>query len=101
MACASAGAAAREMLAKAAAASWDVSERDLVLKESRISHPPSGRSASYAEFAAEAAHFAPSSKPRLKDPKAFTLIGTSVPRVDIPAKVNGSAAFGIDAQLPD
>ena len=95
-----AGAAAREMLAKAAAASWDVSERDLVLKESRISHPPSGRSASYAEFAAEAAHFAPSSKPRLKDPKAFTLIGTSVPRVDIPAKVNGSAAFGIDAQLP-
>ena len=95
-----AGAAAREMLAKAAAASWDVSERDLVLKESRISHPPSGRSASYAEFAAAAAHFAPSSKPRLKDPKAFTLIGTSVPRVDIPAKVNGSAAFGIDAQLP-
>ena len=95
-----AGAAAREMLAKAAAASWDVSERDLVLKESHISHPPSGRSASYAEFAAAAAHFAPSSKPRLKDPKAFTLIGTSVPRVDIPAKVNGSAAFGIDAQLP-
>ena len=95
-----AGAAAREMLAKAAAASWDVSERDLVLKESHISHPPSGRMASYAEFAAAAAHFAPSSKPRLKDPKAFTLIGTSVPRVDIPAKVNGSAAFGIDAQLP-
>ena len=95
-----AGAAAREMLAKAAAASWDVSERDLVLKESHISHPPSGRMASYAEFAAAAAHFAPSSKPRLKDPKAFTLIGTSVPRVDIPAKVNGSAVFGIDAQLP-
>ena len=94
-----AGAAAREMLAKAAAASWDVPMRALELKHSRIAHPPSGRSATYAEFAAAAAHFAPSSKPRLKDPEAFTLIGTSVPRVDIPAKVNGSAAFGIDTRL--
>jgi len=95
-----AGAAAREMLAKAAAAAWKVSTRELELAASRISHPPSGREASYAEFAAAAATFQPSSKPRLKDVEAFRLIGTSVPRQDIPAKVDGSAAFGIDAQLP-
>ena len=29
-----------------------------------------------------------------------TLVGTSPPRVDIPAKVNGSAQFGIDIFLP-
>ena len=95
-----AGAAAREMLAKAAAASWDVPERELELNNSRIVHAPSGRSGTYADFALVAAEFSPSSKPRLKQRERFTLIGTSVPRVDVPAKVDGSAAFGIDAQLP-
>ena len=47
------------------------------------------------------AQIPPSSKPRLKDSKAFSLIGTSVKRQDVPTKVDGSAAFGIDAQLPD
>ena len=95
-----AGAAAREMLAKAASAAWDVPVRELVLAESRVSHPGSGRSDTYAAFAAPAAEFSPSSKPKLKDHEAFTLIGKSVPRTDIPAKVDGSAPFGIDAQLP-
>ena len=96
-----AGAAAREMLAKAAAAGWDVPERELVLRNNHILHEPSGRTATYAEFAAAAAEISPSSKPRLKDSKAFSLIGTSVRRQDVPAKVDGSAAFGIDAQPPD
>ena len=96
-----AGAAAREMLAKAAAAHWDVPRRELVLKDSHVFHESSGRTATYAEFADAAAQFAPSSKPKLKDPAAFTLIGTSVRRLDTAAKVDGSAAFGIDAQIPD
>ena len=96
-----AGAAARDMLAKAAAAAWDVPRRELVLRESHISHASTGRTATYAEFAGAAAQFAPSSKPKLKDPAAFTLIGTSVKRLDTPAKVDGTAAFGIDAQVPD
>lgn len=95
-----AGAAAREMLAKAASAAWDVPVRELVLAESRISHAPSGRSDTYASFAAAAGQFTPSSKPKLKHAEAFNLIGKSVPRNDIPAKVDGSATFGIDAQLP-
>ncbi|MXY57432.1 MAG: xanthine dehydrogenase family protein molybdopterin-binding subunit [Gammaproteobacteria bacterium] len=96
-----AGAAARQMLAKAAATAWEVPERELVLRNSHIRHEASGRTATYAEFAAAAAQIPPSSKPRLKDSKAFSLIGTSVKRQDVPAKVDGSAAFGIDAQLPD
>jgi isoquinoline 1-oxidoreductase beta subunit len=36
----------------------------------------------------------------LKDPKDFTLIGTPAKRLDAPAKVNGTARFGIDVRLP-
>ncbi len=96
-----AGAAAREMLAKAAAAAWEVPKRELVQRNSHIRHEPSGRTATYAEFATAAAEITPSSKPKLKDRRAFSLIGTSAKRQDVPAKVDGSAAFGIDARLPD
>ena len=94
-----AGAAAREMLAKAAAAVWQVPERELVLRDSRISHAGSGRDAPYAEFAATAAQFTPSTKPALKAPADYRLMGTSAPRLDLPAKVDGTALFGIDAQV--
>jgi isoquinoline 1-oxidoreductase beta subunit len=36
----------------------------------------------------------------LKDPKDWTFIGKSVPRVDVPAKVDGTAVYGIDLTLP-
>ncbi|MBT8221374.1 MAG: molybdopterin-dependent oxidoreductase, partial [Bacteroidia bacterium] len=36
----------------------------------------------------------------LKDPKDYRLIGKIVERTDIPSKVNGSAQFAIDIQLP-
>jgi isoquinoline 1-oxidoreductase beta subunit len=38
--------------------------------------------------------------PTLKDPKSFHIVGTRVPRVDVPSKVNGSAQFGLDVRLP-
>ena len=94
-----AGAAARQMLAEAAASAWQVPASELTLRDTRISHPPSGREVPYAEFAAAAAEISPPSKPKLKAPDEYELIGTSAPRLDIPAKVDGSAAFGIDAQV--
>ena len=36
----------------------------------------------------------------LKDPKAFKVLGQSLPRLDVPEKVNGTAEFGIDVKLP-
>ena len=39
-------------------------------------------------------------KPTLKDPKDFRLLGKPLNRLDTPAKVNGTAKFGIDAQVP-
>lgn len=94
----SAGAAAKEMLVKAAAARLGVAENELSTSLSYVHHEASGRSLSYGELATDAAQFEPSSEPTLKTPEQFTIMGKSIPRVDIPAKVDGSAQYGIDAQ---
>ena len=96
-----AGAAAREILLEAAAEAWNVPVTELSAADSAISHAPSQRSAPYAEFAAAAAQLTPPYRPRLKEPAEFTVMGRSLPRLDIPEKVDGSAKFGIDAVLPD
>lgn len=96
-----AGAATKSMLVKAAAKVWNVPSNELTTKDSYISHASSNRSAPYADFAAVAATLSVPAKPQLKSEEAFTLIGTSPPRMDLPAKVNGTAGFGIDVLLPN
>ena len=95
-----AGAAARSMLLTAAADAWQVAPGELVAARGRIVHAASGRDASYGEFAARAAELPEPAAPRLKSPEQFTLMGTSPARVDVPAKVDGTASFGIDVVLP-
>jgi isoquinoline 1-oxidoreductase beta subunit len=95
-----AGAATRSVLLAAAAEAWQVPVEELAAAQSMISHEQSGRSATYAEFAKAAATRSLPAKPRLKATAEFTIMGTDVPRLDVPAKVDGSAMFGIDAQLP-
>jgi isoquinoline 1-oxidoreductase beta subunit len=95
-----AGAAAREMLVKAAAARMNAPVEAFGTEMSRVIHTPSGKSFGYGELAREAARFNPSSHPKLKAKNEFKLIGKPIPRFDIPAKVNGTAAYGIDIKLP-
>jgi isoquinoline 1-oxidoreductase beta subunit len=95
-----AGAAARAMLIEAAARRWDVPPGECTAELSRVLHTASARSASYGELAAGAARLSPPAHPALKPREAYTLIGTSRPRVDIPAKVRGTATFGVDVVLP-
>ncbi len=94
------GAATRAALLEAAADEWQVPAGELVANNSVISHAASGRSATYAELAVAAAEISLPSKPALKSSDEFTLMGTSPARRDIPAKVDGTASFGIDTQLP-
>ncbi|MGY4256723.1 isoquinoline 1-oxidoreductase beta subunit [Bradyrhizobium sp. USDA 4516] len=94
-----AGAQAREMLAGAAAARWKVT-RDQVRTGNGFVMGPGGRKASFGELAAAAATMPVPEKPPLKDPKDFRLVGKSTRRLDTPAKVNGTARFGIDVKLP-
>ncbi len=94
------GAAARAVLLEAAAAEWQVPVSELSAASSMIRHDASGREATFAHFAPAAAALPMPDKPSLKTPDAFRIMGTSPPRFDVPAKVDGSAKFGIDAVLP-
>ena len=65
-----------------------------------VVHAATGRRVGYGELAAAAAKLPVPEKPRLKDPKDFTLIGKAVPRLDTPPKTRGAAVFGIDVRVP-
>ncbi|MFT7471580.1 MAG: isoquinoline 1-oxidoreductase beta subunit, partial [Kiritimatiellia bacterium] len=93
-----AGAAARQMLVECAANRWDVATDECSTALTHVQHNASGRSLSYGELAADAALLEPPGNVTLKDPSQFTIMGKAISRVDIPAKVDGSAEYGIDAQ---
>ncbi len=95
-----AGAAAREMLMRAAAREWGAPIGELRTERSVIHHDASNRSAPYSDFALAASELSPPTQPTLKSPEAYTLMGQSVPRFDIPSKVDGTAEFAIDVDLP-
>lgn len=94
------GAATRAALLQAAADTWQVPTKELVAENSMIYHHASDRSASFANFAAAAAKLPLSTAPELKSDDEFRIMGTSPNRYDVPAKVDGSALFGIDTALP-
>jgi len=96
-----AGAAAKEMLLKAAAEKWQVSLSSLTVEKGVVRQAGTRRSATFGELATKAATFEPSLKPALKDPQKYTIVGQPKPRLDIPEKVNGSAGFGIDVVVPN
>ncbi len=95
-----AGAAAREMLVKAAADTWGVSADDCEASNGHVIHAGSDRRLSYGALADRAARMPVPENVLLKDPDEFKLIGRSAKRLDGPAKVNGSAIFGMDVDLP-
>jgi isoquinoline 1-oxidoreductase subunit beta len=94
-----AGAQVREMLITAAAARWSV-DRDLVRADKGMVYGPKGLKSTYGELAEAAARMPVPEKPPIKDPKDFKIVGKRTKRVDTPAKVNGTAEFGIDVKLP-
>ena len=94
------GAAAREMLIAAAAAKFSVPAAELVAENSKIVHRKTGRSLTFGELAAEAANIPAPEKPRLKTEKEWKLLGKSLPRLETPGKLDGSAIFGIDFTMP-
>jgi len=95
------GAATRLALIEAAAKRLDVPASELTTQDSHVIHAKSGRALRYGELAADAAMLDLDNEPPLKDPKQYRLIRQSMPRLDIPAKVDGSAQYGMDFAVPD
>jgi isoquinoline 1-oxidoreductase subunit beta len=95
-----AGATARAMLVAAAAEKWSVPAADLVVEKGVVSHPATGRRATFGELAAAASSRPVPEDVPLKDPKDFKLIGHAAPRVDSGAKTDGSARFTMDVDVP-
>jgi len=94
-----AAATARAQLLGAASLRWKLPVDELVITDGIVSHG-SGPSAHFGEFA-KAAAVTPVSSVTVKDAKDWKLIGTPAPRIDVVAKTNGTATFGIDVRLPD
>ncbi len=93
-----AGALARAMLVAAAAAQWGVDPASCSVENGVVRHAASKREKSYGELAQTAIAQKPPSTIALKPHAGWRLIGRSPPRVDVPAKTDGSARFGIDVR---
>jgi isoquinoline 1-oxidoreductase subunit beta len=95
-----AGATARTMLVAAAAKRWGVDPKSCRAQDGEVIHASSGRRLKHGELAAEAAKMPVPGNVALKSPDEFKLIATPAKRLDAPAKVNGTAVYGIDARPP-
>ena len=98
-----AGAQVRKVLLQNAAARWAVESATLRTEPGFVVDPASGRKLSYGEiagFGQVPAVLPPVAPSELKPREQWRLIGKGVPRRDTPAKVNGSAIYGIDVRLP-
>jgi isoquinoline 1-oxidoreductase beta subunit len=93
-----AGATARTMLVSAAAKRWNVDPASCRAQSGEVRHAATGRSIKYGALAAEAARLPVPENVALKRPEDFNLIGTPAKRLDAPAKVNGTAVYGIDVR---
>ena len=93
-----AGAIARTMLIAAATQRWNVGPASCRAQRGEVLHAPTGRRATYGELAADAARMPVPDSVALKRPDDFKLIGKPVKRLDTPAKVNGTAVYGIDVR---
>jgi isoquinoline 1-oxidoreductase subunit beta len=96
-----AGASARERLIAAAARRWNVPTSDCAAAMSKITHKPTGRTFRYGELAVEAAAIKLDKEPAIKKPDQFKFIGRRLARLDVPLKINGTAMYGIDLDVPN
>jgi isoquinoline 1-oxidoreductase beta subunit len=93
-----AGASARERLREAAAQAWSVPRDQVVAKDSVLT--AGTRRGTFAEFATRASQIQLPQEPAIKQSGQFSLLGTTLARLDTPLKVNGTATFGSDVKLP-
>lgn len=95
-----AGAAAREVLVKAAAKRLNLRDIDLETDNGAVVAPEGSR-INYQDLAVAAAEIEPSAEPQLKPQSEWKILGKSQNRVDVVGKSTGTAEFGLDIELPN
>ncbi|WP_342117071.1 xanthine dehydrogenase family protein molybdopterin-binding subunit [Pseudoduganella sp. OTU4001] len=95
-----AGAQARAMLIGAAAAEWQVPAAECDTQQGAVLHQPTGRKLPYAKLVAQAAAQPVPADPPLMPKERWRHMGKDVARLDLPAKTDGSAVYGIDVKVP-
>jgi len=91
----------RGMLLQAAAKQWQVAAKSCEINEGIVFHKASNRQVALQDLIDSAQSINPPKNPTLKPASEYRYIGKPMPRVDTPSKVNGSAVFGMDVQLPN
>ena len=96
------GAAGRELLVRAAAATWGVAEAECSTASGAVFHSGSGRRLGYGQLVARAATLgAPDLQTvRLKDATDYRIVGRSTRGLDVPGIVTGQPLYGIDVTIP-
>jgi CO/xanthine dehydrogenase Mo-binding subunit len=100
-----AGAAGRMAIADAAAGIMNVPVAEVTVRDSVVAHGKSKKSMTFADVIKSGKvtkTFTPDELKaiKLKTADQYTMIGVSVPQLDIPPKTNGTAKYGIDTFLP-
>lgn len=95
------GAAAKEMLIKAASIKWGVGAESCYAENGSVHSKLSDKHLSYGELIEEASKLELPKEPKLKNKSDFKIIGKSIQRPDIPLKISGKAVFGIDVEVPN
>ena len=102
-----AGAAGRIALIEAGAKILGAKEADCSAANSRVIDGVSGRSIGYGDIIQQVKIDRKFTYPddfksiKLKAPGGYTIVGKSIPALDIPSKTDGQAKYGIDVFLPD
>jgi isoquinoline 1-oxidoreductase beta subunit len=95
-----AGAVARDLLLRAASRKAGLPVTDLIVSEGEVRRKDGSRVATFGELVDFVGDLSAMPAPPLKQPSEFKILGKPQPRLDIPAKVAGTATFGIDVRLP-
>ncbi len=95
-----AAANARQALLQRAAKNWGVPVTELIVNDGVIAHEASRKTATYGSLIGSGFEIKIDPKIAVKKHTDYKLVGQSVPRVDIPAKVTGEHLYVHDLRLP-
>ena len=96
-----AGAAAREMLIVAGSQALKAPLKECAAQNGVVRNIKTGKGLSYGKLVFEASRLPVPQDPTLKKESQFKYIGKAIPRLDVPVKSTGKAAFGIDTFVPN